>query len=408
MYKYLRQFAVILSLFASILLIYPGVARAQENPPTEDKKQLEARAKLIAEEAKAFETKGQLKEAEDKYLAAEAVIATREGAGGLERVRREKAKKVQSLLTESHGLYDAGKTQEALSKLEQARDLDSANPSVHYNLALSYAKLGDKPKAISELDQCLQLLPEDDKNRGQLEQLKSSLVTGENPAQLAPELKSKIENFNNSAQAESRTSSGLADSELPKASSPDAKAATLPCSQLKELESSLPKSPALFFNLAKCAEEDGRQDDALRYLNQYLATAPSAMDSDDVRLRLATDTSLTKLSGPAGEQVRKLYASAARQIDLRKYDRATDDLLKAEQAIPDYPTTKWRLALLYEASGNVSKARGYYSSYQSLESSDEGKREAATHLENLEKERSQYDAAMKDARAVLNPVLSRS
>src|SRR5258708_2916767 len=119
MYKYVRQFAVILSLFASILLIYPGFARAQDNPPIEDKKQLQARAKQIAEEAKALEAKAQLKEAEDKYLAAEAVISTREGAGGLERMRRDKVKKVQSLLTESHGLYDAGKTQEALSKLEQ-------------------------------------------------------------------------------------------------------------------------------------------------------------------------------------------------------------------------------------------------------------------------------------------------
>jgi tetratricopeptide (TPR) repeat protein len=392
----------------SISLSCPPVTTAQDNPPVEDKKQLEARAKQIAEEAKALEAKGQLNEAEEKYVAAEAVIATREGAGGLERVRRDKVKKVQSLLTESHALYDSGKIQDAMAKLQEALALDSSNPVIHYNLALCYTKLEDKAKAISELDQCLQILPEDDKGRGQLEQMKSALVTGEKPPQLTPEVKSKIDNFNNSALAENRSSSGLADTEAQKAPGQDAKTAPLPCSQLKELEPSLPKSPALFFNLAKCAEEDGRQDDALRYLNQYLTAAPSAMDSTDIQLRVATDDSLTKLSGPNGEQVRKLYASASREIDRRKYDRAIDDLLKAEQAIPDYPMTKWRLALLFEASGNVSKARDYFSSYQSLEPSDQSKKEAAARLDNLEKERSQYDAAIKEAREVLHPLLLRS
>jgi tetratricopeptide (TPR) repeat protein len=408
MSKYKWHFLGVISLILVFFVITLPCTYAQDKPPVEDKKQLEARAKQIAEEGKILETKGQLKEAEEKYLAAEAIITTREGYGGLERVRRDKAKKVQVLLTESHGLYDAAKTQEALTKLEEARELDSGNSSILYNMALCHTKLGDKAKAIAELDQCLQILPEDDKNRSQLEQLKSSLITGEKTPQLSPEVKSKVENFNNSALAESRISNGVTDSEVPKVASADVKSPALPCSQLKELEPSLPKSPAVLFNLAKCAEEDGRQEDALRYLNQYLESAPSALDSDDVRLRVATDTALTKLSGPEGERVRKLYASAAREIDLRKYDRATESLLKAEQVIPDYATTKWRLALLYEASGNIAKAREYYSSYQVLETSEDGKKEADTHLGNLEKEKSQYDAVVKEARGVLTPLLLRS
>jgi tetratricopeptide (TPR) repeat protein len=402
------RFLATLIVLASIFITNSPVIRAQDSAPVEDKKQLEAHAKEIAEEAKALEAKGQLNDAEDKYLAAEAVISTREGLEGIDRIRKAKATKVQSLLTESHGLFDGGKTQEALAKLTEARDLDPSNPTIHYNLALCYAKLDDKVKAIAELDQCLQLLPEDAKDRDQLEQMKSALTTGEKPPQLTPEVKSKIESFNNSALAESRSSSGLIDSEAQSAPNQNAKAGTPTCAQLKDLEPSLPKSPALLFNLAKCAEEDGRQDDALRYLNQYLAAAPTAVDAGDVQLRLASDTALTALQGPNGEEVRKLYASSAREIDLRKYDRATDDLLKAEQAIPEYPMTKWRLALLYEASGNISKARDYYSSYQALEPSDEGKKEAAARLANLETERSQYDAAIKDARAVLNPLLLRS
>jgi tetratricopeptide (TPR) repeat protein len=383
--------------------------RAQDKPAVEDKKQLETRAKQVAEEAKAIEGKGLLKEAEEKYLAANAITSTREGAGGLERVRREKAKKVQSLLTESHGLYDSGKTQEAISKLEEANVLEAGNAAIHYNLALAYTKVDDKAKAISELDQCLQILPDDDKNRGQIEQMKSALVTGEKPPQLTAEQKAKIDGFNASAMAQARASTGMVETETPKAPRQDSKtSAVVPCSQLKDLESSLPKSPALYFNMAKCAEEDGRQDDALRYLNQYLASAPAALDSDDVKLRVADNTSLTKLSGPSGEQVRKLYAEAAREIDQRRYDRAIGNLSKAEQLIPDYSMTKWRLALLYEAEGNVPKARQYYASYLSLETSDNGIKEAATHLENLEKERAQYDSSVQEARTIITPLLLTS
>jgi tetratricopeptide (TPR) repeat protein len=409
MSKFKRCFSVSIALYFVILVFYLPCCHAQDSPPVEDKKQLEERAKQTAEEAKTLEAKGQLKAAEEKYLAAEAVITTHEGSAGLYRVQQEETKKVQSLLKESHGLYDAGKTQEALAKLEEAHGLDVGNPSILYNLALCHAKLGDKVKAIADLDQCLQILPEDDKNRGLLEQLKSSLVTGENPSQLTPEIKSKIENFNSSALAETKTSNEPPESEAPKPTSPEAKStASPPCSQLKELEPSLPKSPAVLFNLAKCAEEEGRQDDALRYLNQYLESAPSALDSDDVRLRVTTDTSLTKLSGHEGQQVRDLYASAAREIDLHKYGRAIEDLLKAEQLIPDYATTKWRLALLYEASGNITKAHDYYSSYQALEPSEDGKKEAAAHMGNLVTEKSQYDEAVKEGRAVLNPLLLKA
>jgi tetratricopeptide (TPR) repeat protein len=397
---------------AAVLIVVSMVSISQAqvpNPPMEDAKQLQADAKRIVEDAKALEAKGQLKEAEEKYLAAEAITSTKEGAGGLERVRQDRAKKVQTLLTESHRLYDAGKTQEAIAKLEEAEALEPTEVAIHYNLALGYTKLDNKSKALSELDQCLQILPNDDKNRAQLEQMKSALITGEKSQQLTPEQKTKIDGFNASALEQARASSGLdQQDEEAKPAAVDAKASPVPCAQLRDLESSLPKSAALYFNLAKCAEEDGREDDALHYLNQYMAMAPAALDADDVKLRLTTDSSLSGLSGPSGEQVRKLYAEASREIDQRKYNRALADLTKADQVKPDYPLTKWRLALLYEAQGNVAKAREFYSAYQSLEASDQGRKEAGNRLDNLDKERSQYDSSLQEGRALLMPLLLKS
>src|SRR5450631_2029380 len=123
-----RQSIAQLSLLFFILVVCLPLMAQQDNPPAPDKKQLEANAKQVAEEGKALEAKAQLRGAEEKYLAAESITSTHEGAEGLERVRKEKAKKVQSLLAESHSLYDAGKPQEAESKLEEAGGLDPGNP----------------------------------------------------------------------------------------------------------------------------------------------------------------------------------------------------------------------------------------------------------------------------------------
>ena len=210
------------------------------------------------------------------------MTSTKDGKNGLERIQKAEAKKFHDLLAEAHGLFDAGKPADAARRLEEAKSLAPQDPALHYNLAVCYQKSGDRLKAVSEMDQTLSLLPENDKNRAQLEQVRSAMMTGEIPPQLSPEAKQRVDAFNSSMA--SNTPGDESDKQENAGSAPSAagQAAQLPCDQLKGIESSLPKSPSVLFNLAKCAEEDGRQEEALRYLNQYLASAPTALDSEDV------------------------------------------------------------------------------------------------------------------------------
>ena len=372
------------------------------------KKDQEVHAKALAAAAKALEDKGQLKEAENEYAAAEAIISTSEGRSGLDRIRKAEAKKFQSAMAEARTLYDTGKTSDAITKLKEAQPLAPGNPAIDYNLALCYAKLGDRSNAVAHMDVALASLPENDKNRDQLEQVRSAMMTGEAPPVLTPEAKQQVDSFNQ-LTARSQSLIPAESNETPTNNASAANASSgVPCTQLKDLETSLPKSPSVLFNLAKCAEEDGRQEDALRYLNQYLATAPTAVDKEDVDVRLSTLTSLTSLSGEKGAEVRSHYAAATKFVDNRRYDHAIAELLKAEQVIPDYPLTKWRLALIYESMGNVTKAREYYSAYQSIGSPSDNTKEAASRLASLEKERVDYDLDVQEARALLTTIMIRA
>jgi tetratricopeptide (TPR) repeat protein len=391
------------ALLITVLLVNLSVSAFADD----GKKNLEAQAEQLASEGKALEDKQQLKGAEEKYTAAEAITSTKEGKSGLERIQKAEAGKFHDLLADAHGLFDAGKPGDAARKLEEAKAVVPQDPALHYNLAVCYQKSGDRPKAVSEMDQTLSLLPENDRNRAQLEQVRSAMMTGETPPQLSQEAKQRVDAFNSSMA--SNTAAAETDKQENAGSAPSVagQAAQLPCDQLKGIESSLPKSPSVLFNLAKCAEEDGRQEEALRYLNQYLASAPTALDSEDVHLRLSTLSSLTALTGDKADDVRKHFAAATRFIDDRHYDHAVDELLKAEQEQPAYPLTKWRLALLFEAMGNIAKAQRYYRAYEAASGSPEASKEATVRTAALDKERSQYDAAVLEARQTLADTLTR-
>jgi len=85
------------------------------------KKEQEAQAKTLADEAKSLEDKGQLKDAESKYTAAEAIISTKDGRAGLDRVHKAELKKFQELMAEAKSFYDGGKPSDAIAKLRKHR-----------------------------------------------------------------------------------------------------------------------------------------------------------------------------------------------------------------------------------------------------------------------------------------------
>jgi tetratricopeptide (TPR) repeat protein len=180
------------------------------------------------------------------------------------------------------------------------------------------------------------------------------------------------------------------------------------CTALGELKSTLVSRPSGAFDLANCAESNARATEALRMLEQYLEMAPAALDHDEVRTRIADLKSLLALPGPGGMEVRRLYASVYSSLAERKYDRTLADLNKAASLAPDFALTKWKLGLLFEAMGNVDRARANFTEYQQLASEQNAKDEAALHLSTLDAKREKYDDEIDEAGDIVSDLFNRS
>ena len=180
------------------------------------------------------------------------------------------------------------------------------------------------------------------------------------------------------------------------------------CNSLGELKSVLTTSPSALFDLANCAETNGRATEAVRLLGKYLEAAPTALDADETRTRIAELQSLLTLPGQNGIEVRRLYASAYGELSERKYDRAVADLAKARELAPEFPLTTWKLALYYEAIGDIDRAREHLTRFRQLASEQAAKDEADLHLSTLEAKRTKYDEEVDATEDIVADLFSRS
>jgi hypothetical protein len=373
------------------------------NPAQMDKKQLEAKAKALVTEGKALEKQGRRDEARDKFVDAEGYLSTKDALNGIDRIRDADEKQVQTLLASAHQSHDAGNFGECASTLEKGLAISAANSALHYNLMLCYEKLQARAQAVEHLDSAI-AATHDKKLRADLMQLRGRLLLGLAPAAAAGDLRKKIDTFNASYLQRDRDAAGAGSGEN---KDKDAAAPSL-CDQIKDLYAASPQSPAVVFDAAKCAESDGRAGDAARLLADYLALAPDALDAADVQDRQQSLASLASLDGDRGAQVRSHFATAALDIDYRRYDRAIAEYRAAEQIWPDYAMTQWKLALLYEASGDVDQARKCFALYQQLESDPARNLRASSHLASLDQWRTDYDDNVDEAHDILGDLLLRS
>ncbi len=180
------------------------------------------------------------------------------------------------------------------------------------------------------------------------------------------------------------------------------------CNALGELKTTLAKSPSATFNLANCAESNGRTAEASTLLERYLEMAPKALDAEESRARIEELKSLLSLPGRNGAEIRRLYASAYSALSERQYDRAFTAFTAADALAPEFAPTKWKLALLHEATGDVDKARQNFLRYQQLISDQSAKDEAALHLSTLDAKRAKYDEEVDAAGDVMADLFNRS
>jgi tetratricopeptide (TPR) repeat protein len=405
---------------------------AAENLEKTQKKALEAEVKAMTAEAQSLERTGQLAEARVKYAESQALVEMKEVTEAIKHLDEEIQKRVKNALSGARKLYESRKFKEAATALDEAMKLQAFQPLLAYDLALCYHQLGEPSKALEYLGKAKAGVA-DPKQKQRLSQLLTFFTTGENGVSVRDSDRARIERVNrfsesigveafleDSGGGEDSTpaTEGSLSSSVTQESSPGSAAsphgqlstgnrASL-CNALAELKGSLTTSPSATFNLANCAETNGRTAEAVRLLEKYLEMSPAALDGADARSRIADLKSLLGLPGQRGVEIRRLYASIYGSLAERKYDRALIELNKANILAPEFALTKWKLGLLYEAMGDVEQAKENFSRYQLLVSEQGAKQEAALHLGILEAKRTKYDEEVDAAEDIVADLFNRS
>jgi tetratricopeptide (TPR) repeat protein len=421
-----------------LLLLLTACALQADNLEKTQKKALETQVKTMTGEAQKLEKLGQLAEARAKYAASQALIEVKEVTDALKRVDDEIHKRVKEALNQSRKLYETRKFNEAALALDASMKLETFQAVLSYNLALCYYQLGDRPKALEYLAKAKPGTVEP-KQKEKLQQFLTHVTTGENGFALNDSEKDRIIRVNQLADSIGLDAS-LEDDSGPEESFFDGDAATLDstaakpanpappkpdrpavartnskaghrlslCNALGELKTTLAKSPSATFNLANCAESNGRTAEASSLLERYLEMAPKALDAEESRARIDELKSLLSVPGRNGAEIRRLYASAYTALSGRQYDRAFTAFTAADVLAPEFAPTKWKLALLHEATGNVDQARQNFLRYQQLISDQSAKDEAALHLSTLDAKRTKYDEEVDAACDVMADLFNRS
>jgi len=418
-----------------LLLFVTACALQADNLEKTQKKALETQVKTMTGEAKKLEKLGQLAEARAKYAASQALIEMKEVTDALKRVDDEIHKRVKEALNQSRKLYETKKFNEAAAALDASMKLETFQAVLSYNLALCYYQLGDRAKAMEYLAKAKPGTV-DPKQKEKLQQLLTHVTTGENSFAMNDSEKDRIIRVNlladsigldASLEDDNGSEESFFDGDpvqpetvaakptAPKADRPavsrsDSKAGhrSSLCNALGELKTTLAKSPSATFNLANCAESNGRTAEASTLLERYLEMAPKALDAEESRARIVELKELLSVPGRNGAEIRRLYASAYSALSERQYDRAFAAFTSAEALAPDFAPTSWKLALLYEATGNVDKARQNFLRYQQLTSDQSAKDEAALHLSTLDAKRAKYDEEVDAAGDVMADLFNRS
>jgi tetratricopeptide (TPR) repeat protein len=422
----------------------PSSRPAADNPEKTQKQAMEAQVKTMSGEAQTLERAGRLAEARAKYAESQAFIEAKEVTEAIKRLDDEIRSRMKSTFSESHKLYEQRRFKEAAAALDASMKLQAFPSVLAYDLALCYYQLGEREKALEYLTKAKAGTVEP-KQRQKLLQLLAMFTTGENGISVNEGEKDRIVRVNRLADSigleASLEDEGGAEELSPegdvvsfdaapaqpatpavapvKAAKPAATPAAAHsdisaahrsslCNALSESKSALAASASATFNLANCSESNGRTAEAVRLLEKYLEMAPKALDAEESRARVADLKSLLTLEGKNGLEVRRLNASAYGALAERKYDRALAAFNKAEDLAPEFARTKWKLALLHEAMGNVDQAREKFLTYQQLVTEQSDKDEAALHLSTLDAKRTKYDEEVDEAGDIVADLFNRA
>jgi tetratricopeptide (TPR) repeat protein len=428
----------LLPILAALVLCSPLAADDLEKS---QRKEFEAQVKIMTAEAQRLEKVGKLVEARGKYAESQALIEVKDVTEAIKHLDDEIRNRVKNNLAASRKFYEARNYKQAAASLEEGLKLEAFQPVLAYNLALCYHQLGEREKALEYLIRA-KTGTVDPKQKQKLLQSITFFTTKETALSLKDAEKDRVGRVNTLAEnigVDASLEDSLGEDSVDDAEAFSAGDSTAPvqvteaalktnaapaqpiragntsaghraslCTALGELKGTLAATPSGAFDLANCAEINERDAEALKLLDKYLEMSPEALDRKEIHTRIADLKSLLSLPGQKGIEVRRVYASLYGSLAERRYDRSLADLNKAAVLDADFPLTAWRLALLYEAMGNVDRARENFTRFQQLTPEQSSQDEAALHLSTLDAKRSKYDEEVDEAQEIISELFNRA
>ena len=346
-------------------------------------------AKTLINDGKSLEDRGNLLEARAKYAEAAKFNG---GFKELAEVNKKIVAKTGELVASAKGSFDAKDYAKAIDQLQGAYKLSPDSPDVNCDLGVAYHMAGDDDNAVKSLHACVTDVKKPEE-KSRYEQLITQIDTKDKPVALDEGQKQALTAFNQ----------GLRENQdaLPTPSE-DAEL----CKKLLDNEATLPKTPAILFNLAKCSEDAGKLEDAARFFSDYLSASPDSRAVPEAKDASTLLTSVLSFDGAKRDEVRAHYRSANQYMAKGRYGLALKEYEAVRDGAPEFAFGHRQLGLFYEALGRTSDATKELDAYRTAKDVQAEEKEwAAKEVAGLADKQAKYDAALRDGAAKMRPLL---
>ncbi len=284
------------------------------------------------------------------------------------------------LLQESQKLFEAGQYTDARTKLEAILRVQPDNKIVLYNIALCYLKAGNREKALIYERACRPGTAHPAQKQ-LLDALEYDILYGGGKRDQTP---LSFDEVLGEATAGKSTGGSRTVQRNP-VSRADEEIRIVCATLARKDQRQLADSPSGLFNMAQCAEYEGRLDDARRLYDQYLMLVPEALDRDSVALRLREITTFAE-DGPNDSTLRKTYISGVRGLMTGAFATASAAFAQLAAGGRGGQAGLLQVGLLSLLSGQRIQARQYLADFLTRESNTDMRDYVTGLLANTERE----------------------
>ena len=256
-------------------------------------------------------------------------------------------------MTNAKKLFENGDFAGAQKVLEALRLVQPDSRTIVYDLALVCLKQGQRDQALSYQQQALRGATHPNQRRV-LDELGQAILYGNgarDETNLAivdvlppPDVTGKDANMGSS-----RNPSERAETEIKSV-----------CAAVAERQKQMMHSPSGVFNLAQCAEYQGRLEEAEKLYNRYLEMAPETLDRDSVALRVSEIDSFKDVD--PSSPLRKTYHTGVRALMTGRFTVANESFIALSAGGPGSRVGLLQAAMLALFAGQRTQADKYLDS----------------------------------------------